>query len=244
MNAQSNTSKFTNKVHSLSSVRRSSRSDRIEAQTEDRAAGFFSVATAMKRTATKHESCSNSVGVHAPDKLSSGNQQAKQAGVSKSTKSNTCIAPPTSNVRDDSLIQSDKKQEQPVATISDAEQQSDEPTKRNSATANNVIACDAVLGLQPSSWIVALKDEDEDGEDQQRRRANFANKRKRHDHALQAQYNAIVAELFAAAEADEEEEEEEEEPQQDDNSEENTESFHDLFIIMEADEADDKGDSD
>ena len=249
MNVQSNTSKSTNEVHSPSPGQRSSRTDRIEAvlsaaqdlrQTEDRAAGKLPVATALKRTATNYESCSNFgvADVHAPN-----NQQAQRAAVSKSTnKSN--IALPTSKVLDDSLIQFEKKQERPVATISDAEQQPDEPTKRNSATANDVISCDAVRGLLPPSWIVALNEEDD--EDQRRRRANFVNKRKRHDNAdsLKARYNAIFAEIFAAVEADENEEEEEE-PQQDDNSEENTDSFHDLFIIMEADgEAEDDRESD
>lgn len=207
MNVKSNTSKCTNEVHSPSPGRRgSSRSDRIEA--------VLSAAQA---------------------KLSSDNEQAQQAqraAVSKSTnKSN--IAFPTYKVLDGSLIPFEKKQERPIATISDAEQQPDEATLGNSANANNAISCDAVLGLPALSpaWSVALNDEDD--EDQRRRRANFVNKRKRHDHSLQAHYNAIFAEIFAAAEADEEEEEDD--PQQDDNSEENTDSFHNLFIIMEAD---------
>lgn len=253
MNVQSKTSKCTNELDSPSPDRRS-RTDRIEAvlsaaqdlhKTEDRAAGKLAVATVLKRTATNYESCSNPgvADVHAPDKLSSNNQQAQQAAVSKSTnKSN--IALPSSKVLDDSLIQFEKKQERPIVTFSDAEQQPDEPPKRNSATANDVISCDAVRGLLPPSWIVALNEED-DG-DHRRRRANFVNKRKRHDNAdsLQARYNAIFAEIFAAVEADEDDEEEEE-PQQDNNSEENTDSFHDLFIIMEVDgEVEDDRESD
>ena len=244
---QSNTSTCANEVLSPSPGRRSGRTDRIEVlsaaqdlrQTESQRAEKLSAATAMKRTVTNHESCSNAgvADVHAPDKLSSDNEQAQQdqrAAVSKSTnKSN--IAFPTSKVLDGSLIPFEKKQERPIATISDAEQQPDEPTIRNSAKANNAISCDAVLGLLSPAWSVALNDEDD--EDQRRRRANFVNKRKRHDHSLQAHYNAIFAEIFAAAEADDDDEaeEEEEDPQQDDNSEENTDSFHDLFIIMEAD---------
>ena len=237
---QSNTSTCANEVLSPSPGRRSGRTDRIEVlsaaqdlrQTESQRAEKLSAATAMKRTVTNHESCSNAgvADVHAPDKFSSDNQQDQRAAVSKSTnKSN--IALPTSKVLDVSLIQFEKKQERPIATISDAEQQPDEPTMRNSANANNAISCDAVLGLLSPAWSVALNDED--GEDQRRRRANFVNKRKQHDHSLQAHYNAIFAEVFAAAEADDDDEEED--PQQDDNSEENADSFHDLFIIMEAD---------
>ena len=253
---QSNTSTCANEVLSPSPGRRSGRTDRIEVlsaaqdlrQTESQRAEKLSAATAMKRTVTNHESCSNAgvADVHAPDKLSSDNEQAQQdqrAAVSKSTnKSN--IAFPTSKVLDVSLIQFEKKQERPIVTFSDAEQQPDEPPKRNSATANDVISCDAVRGLLPPSWIVALNEED-DG-DHRRRRANFVNKRKRHDNAdsLQARYNAIFAEIFAAVEADEDDEEEEE-PQQDNNSEENTDSFHDLFIIMEVDgEVEDDRESD
>ena len=214
MNVKSNTSKCTNEVHSPSPGRRgSSRSDRIEAV----------LSAAQAKLSSDNEQAQQA-------------QQAQRAAVSKSTnKSN--IAFPTSKVLDVSLIQFEKKQERPIATISDAEQQPDEATLGNSANANNAISCDAVLGLPALSpaWSVALNDEDD--EDQRRRRANFVNKRKRHDHSLQAHYNAIFAEIFAAAEADDDDEaeEEEEDPQQDDNSEENTDSFHDLFIIMEAD---------
>ena len=183
--------------------------------------------TANTTGTTKHESSKTGV---------ADNQQDKRGAVAKSADdSNTATGttlPLTSTVRDDHSTQSDEKQEHTVAQNSDCEQQPDKPSddmEHKSTTGDDVISFEADLGQAvPSSgggsgWrALALSNHgdlvDEDEEEQQRRRANFPAQRQRHalEDSLQAHYDAILADVFAAAEFDDDEEQQEQEqPQQD-----------------------------
>lgn len=230
---------------------------------EDRAAGKLPTETANTTGTTKHESSKTGV---------ADNQQDKRGAVAKSaddlnTATGTTL--PLTSTDDHSTQSSDEKQEHTVAHNSDGEQQPDKPPddmEHKSTTGDDVISFEADLG-QPvpssgggSGWrALALSNHgdlvDEDEEEQQRRRAKFAAQRQRHalEDSLQAHYDAILADVFAAAEFDDDDEEqqEQEQPQQDNNNKENTTAFHqnatrpkrhhlavamDLFMQMEADD--------
>mmetsp|Transcript_6982 Transcript_6982/g.16676 ORF Transcript_6982/g.16676 Transcript_6982/m.16676 type:complete len:282 (-) Transcript_6982:59-904(-) len=272
MNVQPNTTRGTNEAPPPPPGRRSS-SEHIEVvlratqdlvEREDRAAGKLPTETANTTGTTKHESSKTGV---------ADNQQDKRGAVAKSaddlnTATGTTL-PLTSTVRDDHSTQSDEKQEHTVSQNSDGKQKPDKPSEdmehKTTAGDDDVISFEGDLG-QPvpssgggSGWrAFALSNRgdlvDEDEEEQQRRRANFAAQRHRHalEDSLQAHYDAILADVFAAAEFDDDEEQQEQEqPQQDNNNKENTTAFHqnatrperhhlavamDLFMQMETDD--------
>ena len=260
MNVQPNTTLSTNEAPPPPPGRCSS-SEHIEVvlratqdlvEREDRAAGKLPTETANTTGTTKHESSKTGVAKSA-DELN--------------TATGTTL-PLTSTVRDDHSTQSDEKQEHTVAQNSDGKQKPDKPSEdmeHKSTAGDDVISFEGDLG-QPvpssgggSGWrAFALSNRgdlvDEDEEEQQRRRANFAAQRQRHtlEDSLQAHYDAILADVFAAAEFDDDEEQQEQEqPQQDNNNKENTTAFHqnatrperhhlavamDLFMQMQADD--------